>query len=862
MRSTPARSRRARRNRFRFALIRSNFGPSNSVRSYFVRFAPLLLAVGFACAVPQLLAKKKPVTNESGPNEQKRALHALNRLTFGPRPGDVQQVMTLGVDRWIDLQLHPEKISDSALEARLAPFRTLRMSSHELVEEFPDNQMVKQVMDGKKSMPSDPAKRAVYQVQIARLEEKQEARQEEKQAEKQAEKNSQKTEVTSYASAGSPRSAEQDSAGMRSAESDPAEQRSPEQGSAKAGMTAPGMAEARSTEPGSTEPGMTEAGSANGGAKTAEELAAAAAASPDAMPATPADANLANPTSASNAAPGAGIAMPASIPATMESAPAEEKSTLVNDPEARRREERLYADLKVQSLADLPPEERYKKVMSMSVEEKVAFADSMRGGKGQEFLTGLDPKQKETLMAMNNPQAVVGEELVQAKLLRAIYSERQLEQVMTDFWLNHFNVFINKGADRVLLTNYEQDVIRPRALGKFEDLLVATAKSPAMLFYLDNWLSVGPNSMQALGIPAHPGPYYRFPRYPNANEKRRNGLNENYGRELLELHTLSVNGGYTQRDVTEVAKVFTGWTIDKPYEGGGFQFDIRKHEPGPKFVLGHRIKFKGEDEGREVLHMLATSPQTAHFISLKLAQRFVSDDPPPALVDRMAKTFLKKKGDIREVLTTLFHSPEFWDDTTYRAKVKTPLEFVASAARATGADVEDAMPLARQIANMGMPLYQAQPPTGYSMKAETWVSSSALLSRMNFALAFAAGKIRGAKVDAMQLAGGPPAPDPTMELSTLEAKLLTADVSKQTHDSIVAQIAQPANNVMLANNAPLAKSGIHAPPEQEPDQKEEDQKPDLTKGDQKPQRKPDAPRPPDASTIAGLLLGSPEFQRR
>ena len=430
---------------------------------------------------------------------------------------------------------------------------------------------------------------------------------------------------------------------------------------------------------------------------------------------------------------------------------------------------------------------------------------------------------------MNNPQSVVADELVQAKLLRAIYSERQLEEVMTDFWFNHFNIFMNKGADRVLLTNYEQDVIRPRALGKFEDLLVATAKSPAMLFYLDNWLSVGPNSMQAQGIPAHPGPY-GYPRRPAQKPKAKgksSGLNENYGRELLELHTLSVNGGYSQRDVTEVAKVFTGWTIDKPNDGGNFKYDPRMHEPGPKFVLGHRIKPKGEDEGRDVLHRLATSPQTAHFISLKLAQRFVSDDPPPALVDRMAKTFEKKKGDIREVLATLFHSPEFWADDTYRAKVKTPLEFVASAVRATGADVDDAMPLARQLGNMGMPLYGAQPPTGYSMKAETWVSSSALLNRMNFALALTGGKVKGVKVDAAQLAGGPPPPDATLALSTMETKLLAADVSKQTHDSIVAQIEAPKNAA--------------------PDQSDK----------KTPQR-----RPPDASTIAGLLLGSPEFQRR
>ena len=198
---------------------------------------------------------------------------------------------------------------------------------------------------------------------------------------------------------------------------------------------------------------------------------------------------------------------------------------------------------------------------------------------------------------MNNPQGVITSELAQAKLLRAIYSERQLEEVMTDFWFNHFNVFVEKGLDRIMLTSYERDVIRPHALGKFEDLLVATAKSPAMLFYLDNWLSVGPDSAQALGIPAHPGPYERpYQRRPNQG-KRPSGLNENYGRELLELHTLSVNGGYSQRDVTEVAKVFTGWTIEKPAQGGGFKFDPRMHEPGPKFVLGHQDQAQGRRRG-------------------------------------------------------------------------------------------------------------------------------------------------------------------------------------------------------------------------------------------------------------------------
>jgi uncharacterized protein (DUF1800 family) len=559
------------------------------------------------------------------------------------------------------------------------------------------------------------------------------------------------------------------------------------------------------------------------GAKTPEELAAAAAAT-----AEPSSSDS-NPMNGANAGKEDASAAPDNTAAiTPQPAP---KPSPAEQAEARRREEHLYADLKVQELVDLRPNERYKKVLAMPRDEQLAFADSFKGGKGQEFLEGLDPKQREVFQAMNNPRGVVVDELSQAKLLRAIYSERQLEEVMTDFWFNHFNVFVGKGPERLLLTTYEQDVIRPHALGKFEDLLVATAKSPAMLYYLDNWLSVGPNSLQATGVPPRPmvryGPYgrprvYRPPN-PNGKAKRSSGLNENYGRELLELHTLSVNGGYSQRDVTEVAKVFTGWTLEKPEQGMNFRFEPRMHEPGPKFVLGHRIKPKGEDEGREVLHMLAISPQTAHFISLKLAQRFVSDDPPAELVDRMAKTFAKKKGDIREVLTTLFHSSEFWAEGTYRAKVKTPLEFVASAVRATGASVNDALPLARQLSSMGMPLYGAQPPTGYSMKADTWVSSSALLNRMNFALALTAGKVHGVKVDALKLAGNSaPPPDPTATLSAMESKLLAADVSKQTHDSIVAQMT-----------------------------------PSTSKDQKKPQLKP-----PDANTVAGLLLGSPEFQRR
>jgi uncharacterized protein (DUF1800 family) len=720
------------------------------------KFAAGLLCFSLACTVPQVLGNKKDKAASSDNDiAQRRALHALNRLTFGPRPGDVQRVIAMGVDQWIDLQLHPRKIDDSALDARLEPLRTLRMSTREIAEDFPDPQAFNQVLNGKRAMPTDPARRAIFQVQLERLEERK-ARKEE-------------TALKSAAAA----------------------------------------------------PDKTGGAQAEGSSMTAN-AAPDGTSNPD---------NSMTSGGAGNVAAGNAMKSGGDSDAAMAPAAARAKLTREEKEQARLREEKPGPE--IQQLASLPPDQRFKNILSMSIEQQVAVADSLRGGKAPELLEGLAPKQKETLLAMNNPAGVVTGELAQAKLLRAIYSERQFEEVMTDFWFNHFNVFVEKGLDRLMVTSYERDVIRPHALGKFEDLLVATAKSPAMLFYLDNWLSVGPDSAKALGIPAHPNAYAR--RYPPPRPKpgkRGDGLNENYGRELLELHTLSVNGGYSQHDVTEAAKVFTGWTIDNPAQGGGFKFDPRMHEPGPKVVLGHRFKPKGEGEGMELLHRLATSPQTAHFISLKLAQRFVADDPPPALVDRMAKTFLKKKGDIREVLNTLFHSPEFWDDTTYRAKVKTPLEFVASAVRATGAEIEDALPLTRQLNNMGMPLYGAQPPTGYSMKAETWVSSSALLNRMNFALALTSGKIKGVKTDAAQLAGSNPQPlDAALTLSTLETTLLAGGVSQQTHDSIAAQIEAAEKNAA----------------QQKPDNK----------------RKPaDAARSPDVNTIAGLLLGSPEFQRR
>jgi uncharacterized protein (DUF1800 family) len=363
-------------------------------------------------------------------------------------------------------------------------------------------------------------------------------------------------------------------------------------------------------------------------------------------------------------------------------------------------------------------------------------------------------------------------ELSEQKILRAVYSDRQLQEVLTDFWFNHFNVDARKGPARFMLTAYERDAIRPHVLGRFRDLLEATARSPAMLFYLDNWMSSDPagphtgrRSQSGDRVRAN-GSADRRVRTPPAPRPRagsgdatlpepatvrspqqRAGLNENYGRELLELHTLGVDGGYTQQDVTEVARAFTGWTIDRPRLGGGFRFAPALHDDGRKVVLGHVIEAGGgEQDGEAVLDILARHPATARFISTKLARRFVQDAPPDSLIDRMTATFQESDGDLRAVMTTLLTSAEFMSPEVERAKVKTPFEFVVSALRATNADIRNARPLARAVQDLGMPLYQCQPPTGYKDVANAWVNTGALVNRMNVALQLASQQMPGTHI--------------------------------------------------------------------------------------------------------------------
>jgi uncharacterized protein (DUF1800 family) len=318
---------------------------------------------------------------------------------------------------------------------------------------------------------------------------------------------------------------------------------------------------------------------------------------------------------------------------------------------------------------------------------------------------------------LNPPQQVL-KELQSQKIIRAVHSQRQLQEVMTDFWLNHFNIFWSKGADRWLTTPYEMRTIRPHVLGKFKDLLMATAKSPAMLFYLDNHLS---SSIR--------------------------GINENYGRELMELHTLGVDGGYTQKDVQQVARAFTGWSIEAPQRNGEFMFRLRIHDAGEKMVLGHSINAGGLRDGEEVIDILSKHPSTARFISTKLVRRFVSDEPPANLVQQISNVYRRTDGDIREMMAAIVTSNEFNSLEAVGAKTKTPFEYVVSAIRSLGGTTDGGKPVAQAIGRMGQPLYQCQPPTGYPDRGDHWMSNGAVLERLNFVVALSANKLPGTTVE-------------------------------------------------------------------------------------------------------------------
>lgn len=396
------------------------------------------------------------------------------------------------------------------------------------------------------------------------------------------------------------------------------------------------------------------------------------------------------------------------------------------------------------------------------------------------------PKLSPEAQALRQGAQSVLQNLMQARVVRAVDSERQLNEVLVDFWFNHFNVYAQKGAVNEYLNSYERDAIRPYVLGNFRDMLGAVAHHPAMLFYLDNFQSVNPNMSARRNRPR------AMPR----------GLNENYARELMELHTLGVDGGYTQKDVQEVARVFTGWTIDQPRGGGRFVFRPEWHDPNAKTVLGQTISghagVDGMREGERVLDILALHPKTARHLAYQLAQRFVSDTPPASLVDRVAWVYLDTKGDLRATTRAVLTSPEFFAEDAVNAKVKTPLDFAISALRATNASIASAAPVVQALrTTLGMPLYGCQPPTGYSTTADAWVNTGALLARMNFGVALVGSQQRGLRVDVRALA-----PDTSDASRTALVDAVLAGRVSPTTAATLAKAETPAQMVALLLGSP------------------------------------------------------------
>jgi uncharacterized protein (DUF1800 family) len=473
---------------------------------------------------------------------------------------------------------------------------------------------------------------------------------------------------------------------------------------------------------------------------------------------------------------------------------------------------------------------------------------------------------------------------------RALQSERQLQEVMTDFWLNHFTVFAGKGIrEQYYLAEYENQVVRPRALGRFRDLLGAVAKSPAMLFYLDNWESGADSGRPRLVLvnesqaQARLAQAQRAPRrqavarnqtavppalIQQAVQRRlRGGLNENYGRELLELHTLGVDGGYTQRDVINAARALTGWTIAGPRQGGGFQFAPSMHDAGEKIVLGHRLRAgRGIEDGEELLDIVARHPSTAHYIAYKLARRFVSDTPSKALVDRAAATFTRTDGDIREVVRTIVTSPEFFSHEAYRAKVKTPFEVVLSALRAMNAAPDNTIRTSQVIASLGEPFFGHQTPNGWPEAADGWLGTGAILNRINFGLVAASGMLPGAnplafagaetvrtapreaQVNAVVNAylGGDVSPVMRAVLVTGKNPLLEANAARDTSSIMAQPVTEPMTQPAMMPGAPGTPGAPGGARQPRPPQQAVGQLPPL-KG---------------LAQVVGLALGSPEFQRR
>ena len=631
-------------------------------------------------------------------SHDRQIILALNRLTFGLRPGDVEEVNRIGLVKWMEQELHPDQIAENpVLEGRLAPLKSLRMTASEIA--------VKYAMEQNMGMMMMEPPFAV----INRL------------------PQSVRTKIM------------------------------------------------------------------NG---TAEDRTAAL----DAMD------------------PDLRIRVLAALPDNLVEYTTKYKEEAEKARKAAQDQRREQLRKRFPQLQDLLSPEDVAAVRSGEKERAVAAVNKVDPVRRADLVALLPlktqvyfPQYRREARMKRTPQIAASEELEEARVYRAVYSNRQLEEVLVDYWLNHFNVDATKNVGmapflgHVLIGSYERDAIRPHVLGHFQDLLLATARHPAMLYYLDNWESVAPDSFIVGPFAPRRGILNGVPNsiIPNGVQRLAHGLNENYGREVMELHTLGVKGGYTQADVIAVARCFTGWTV-RNAENPEFVFAPFMHDFGEKTVLGHKIPAGGgEEDGLKVIDILAHHPSTAKFISLGLARHFVADNPPQVLVDRMTQTFMKTDGDLRAVMETMFRSPEFFSEGAWNARVKSPLEIAASTIRAVGAEMTDAWPTVQRISDMGQSLYAKMEPTGYPDVGETWLGATAAIARMNFGAAIVAGDVPGVSVDASRWQG--------MDSASIAKALLGHDASPQTLDAMA--------------------SGLEG-------------------------------RSPPPLFVAGLVLGSPDFERR
>ncbi|HEY3822977.1 MAG TPA: DUF1800 domain-containing protein [Bryobacteraceae bacterium] len=636
-----------------------------------MRAIPMIAAVALAVVtLPHQGHANSPFDQRLSPEQ--RIVHALNRLTFGPRLGDVDEVRRLGLAKWMELELHPEQITENpVLEERLKPLESLRMTLPDVVAKYTPEQnmgmmtVIQNPFDAVNKLP---------------------------QADRQKVMNG-----------------------------------------------------------------------------TAEERTAVL----DAM----------DPETRNRVLGG--------LPPNVVAFTPKYKDEAENARKAQQEERQAQIRMRNPQLRDLLTADQIADARSGDKDRVLAVFAALDPAKRVDIVALLPPKSQALVpqyrregQFKRGPRLVASEDLKEARVFRAVYSNRQLEEVLVDFWFNHFNVDSTKNVGMtgnlgyLLIGSYERDAIRPYVLGHFRDLLLATARHPAMLYYLDNWESVAPNAFEVGPYAPRRGMLNGVPNsiLPNGLQRLAHGLNENYGREIMELHTLGVKGGYKQDDVINVARCFTGWTVRSP-EQPEFVFAPFMHDYGEKTVLGHKIPAGGgEQDGLTVIDILAHHPSTAKFISLQLARHFVADNPPQALVDRMALTFTKTDGDLRAVMETMFRSPEFFSEGAWEARIKSPLDMAAGTVRAVGGEVTDASILVQKIANMGEALYGKTEPNGYPDVAETWLSAVGLTARINFAAAIVSGQMPGVEVDTSRWKG--------MDSTAIARALLGREASKQTLDAI------------------------------------------------------------------------------